>query len=174
MGSGALFEYYWRSKGAAAPFIAPVEVFGPASSKFSSTNRVLFMFITAGDSGDYVYRDQPNQTLVGSLHTDTNAELAGADLTINRMRIQNSNTKLTFNKTGADGFNTFFEPPGIYVDSTMKFTTETASVTLTLPDDLDDAGGGFLRIDIPAASRTFFGAIQDGTEFGCEIFDTNP
>ena len=168
MSSGALFEYYWRAKGAAAPFVAPVEVFGPTSSKFTTTNRVLFAFITAGQSSEDRYRAGQ----VGTLHPDTDATLAGTGGTIvlNRMRIQSGGAILLFNRTGGGAWSNYFEGAGIYTSARVVLTTATDAKTFTIEDNLSDAGSGFMRLNIPTGSRTFINSIVNGVKFGIEIF----
>ena len=101
---------------------------------------------------------------------------AGGDLlvdpigkTINRIRISTNNTTLLFNGSGGDGWNVHFENTGgSYLDGevVLQTTDGIAVFSVQNPDELDDAGGGFLRFMTQVAADT---AILAGVATGTRV-----
>ena len=122
----------------------------------AQTGEVARFLVTVGTLAEW-YR----AGVTGSLTGD--AEIV-AGLTINRIRVAagGADGTMTLNRAGTVGFSEQFSGSGAGVDAQLRFAYDDGSdieiQTVSLPADLDDAGGGFLRLMPPTVA---YSAIVD-------------
>ena len=112
--------------------------------------------------------------ITGTAVAGSDLTLDQTDITINRFRIRGG-TQLLLHSSGNGQWSDFFEgSPPVYQGATFVVQTRTRTMRLTIPDDLDDAGGGFIRLNIPTDDQPVINMIEAGHRFLLAVTSVPP
>ena len=160
MSQGSLFWWWWRLTGRAQPFIPNALQLSDFVTAGRGVIEVLAL-LGAEVVGNDLY-DGPNGE--GTID-DPASDLALDQLDITITRVQRAGNRITINRAGADAWSTGFEGSGVYTAATVYVQTLDGLVVMPIADTLDDAGSGFLRLNVPAAGRPIINGIDTGERF---------
>ena len=136
----------------------------------------VLALVTAGGSGSDIFRSGAAANDRGVLEAGSDVYLNPLDKTVNRIRVLSSGVVLLLNASGGADFSVGFESAytagspgsGSYLQGEVVVQTlgGTAVLSVANPDELDDAGGGYLRMRTGSASDI---AVLNGIVAGTRL-----
>ena len=159
---GSRFVHWWLPSGATQVFTPPVTPFGVAKFNDAGLDVLMLLHIIAGRDANTIYRASP---IVGSLGPGSIPRIGTSNITANRVQIETTGAHVVLNQSGGDAFSTLFGPGGTYETASVYARQEGSTDRLVLPPaQLDTAGAGFVRWDVPSGDRSIIANIAAGDE----------